>query len=200
MRILTLIVILISFCGPATLAREVDSDVQKVLDARIEAVKVLKNYSQNYTNVADSRRIASHMAELLEKAGLGKAVGIVRRACEQNPQMTANTGWISQIISLCDRGFLSSKNELIEIFIHESYHLYEGAYYIPENYPKLYQEIKQASEERIPYMQVLEDSEKRATTIELEVMRGTYKCVFIDTEYFKSILGLKKNKDYFICK
>lgn len=200
MRVLMFALVLISLCGLRAWAQGVDPDIrEKVLAARIEAISVIQHYSQNPSYDRKTREVATRMADLLEKAGIVPAVGMIKQTCKNNPRIIANTDWITQGVALCDRGLSASTNELIQIFIHEAYHLYEGKFYMPQYYPDIYKKILANPLYEVG-PRITDESETRAATIELKIMLKTYGCVFLDTGYFKSLLGKRKSIDYFMCK
>ena len=200
MRIV-LITLILSIFGFQAQAQKADPAIRaKVLAARAEAIQVIREYSENANYDAEMRKTAGLMADLLEKAGIIPAVGVSLKNCEKNVDMEANTGAISQVISLCHYGISSSENEIIQIFIHEAYHLYEGVYYLPEYNFEFYEKLRGDPGGTIWPQDLSDASEKRASKIELEIMQKTYGCVFSVTTYYKDLLGLKKGKDFFVCK
>ncbi len=172
----------------------------KILGAKAKAISVMREYSENEAYDSDIRKAARLMADLLEKASTAPAVGKTVYYCNKNPGVVADTDWVSQVISLCPRGLSSTREDLIQTFIHEAYHLYEWKYYIPEHFPKFYKKLMLDPNVILDYPDFSEDCERRAATIELEIMLKTYKCVYSVTTYFKDLLGLNKGRDYFICK
>ncbi len=200
MRIV-LITLILSIFGFQAQAQKADPAIRaKVLAARAEAIQVIREYSENANYDAEMRKTAGLMADLLEKSRTIPAVGVVFKLDCSDSATEASTGWISQIISLCPTGLSSTPNELVQTFIHEAYHLYEGIYYIPLHHQDYYQKITQDVGEKLKRPDLLEASEKRAATMELEIMLKTYECVYSETTYFEDLLGLVNGKDFFICK
>jgi hypothetical protein len=199
MRILVFTLILISFFKLPARAQGVDHGVrEKVLSANDEAIRIMRTYSENSNNNFEYRKAAKRMANLLEKSAIAPADNMTMQRRIKNPMLQAVTGLNTHLVSLCPYALQSNKNELIQIFIHESYHLYEGDYYYRMYNPELYKKFLTNNF----YMTSAEadDSERRASIIELQIMLKTYGCVFSTSSYFKRLLGLEKNKDYFICK
>lgn len=200
MKFLVLALILtFSTAGSLVQAQTIDPVVRdKVLSAYKEAINVLNEYSQNPKGNSEDREISKLMAELLEKADFGPAIENAMDDCIKDPKMEAGTGLKSQNILLCPYGLSLSKNQLIQTFIHESYHLYEGKYYYRIYQSELYRkfldnDFKMTNSET-------RESERRATIIEVEIMLKTYGCVFSKSGYFRPLLGLVENRDYTICK
>jgi hypothetical protein len=200
MRILVFTLILISFFKLPARAQGVDHGVrEKVLAAKAEAIRVIQTYSHYHKNDRQESEMTKAMADLLEESSTAQAVGQTLRYCNTNPNVVADTDWISQVVAICPYGLTLSKDNLIQTFIHEAYHLYEGKYYMPKYYPDIYKKILSNPQFEVgPHIR--DESEKRAATIELKIMKETYGCVFSVTSYFDDLLGLVRNKDYFICK
>jgi hypothetical protein len=198
MRVLMFALVLISLCGLPARAQGIDSVISnKIRDANYEAIRIMKMYSKSPSNNFEYREIAKRMANLLEKAPIAPADNRTLKKCLSDPKMEAGTGQISQIISICPKGLSLNIDELIQTLIHESYHLYEGKYYYPNYNPTLYKKLLEDGE-----MTQIEakDSERRATTMEIDIMQQTYGCVFSTSTYFKQLLGLTENNGYTICK
>jgi hypothetical protein len=201
MKILALIIILSSLCGLPAQAGGVDPGIrEKVLAAKAEAIEAIRIYSMDSKYDQHMRKIAAKTADLLEKSSTIPAVGMALESCNEHPSAVAGTDGLSGVIALCQYGLDSTKNDLIQTFIHEAYHLYDGVYYIPQKYPAYYNEVKLHPEAYKKYPQIVTAAEKRAATFELEIMLKIYKCVFSETSYFKDLLHLQKGRDFTVCK
>jgi hypothetical protein len=199
MKFLALALILTFFGGSFAGAQTIEPEVrEKVLGAYHEAIEVLNEYSKNPQYKPQYRETTRLMAELLDKADFGFASEKSMGECIKDPKMEAGTGLRSQTIMICPYGLSLSKNQLIQTFIHESYHLYEGKYYYRTYKPDLYKKFL-ANDFDMTRPET-RDSEKRATIMELEIMLKTYGCVYSTSGYFRPLLGLVENKDYTICK
>ena len=83
MRIV-LITLILSIFGFQAQAQKVDPSVRlKVLAAKAEAIRVIREYSENANYDAEMRKTAGLMADLLEKSRTIPAVGVVLRHCEK---------------------------------------------------------------------------------------------------------------------
>ena len=200
MRIV-LITLILSLFGYQAQAQKVDPSVRaKVLAARAEAIQVIREYSENADYDAEMRKTAGLMADLLEKSRTIPAVGTNLRVGCRKKTTTAYADMISQIITLCPLGLSSSDGDLVQTFVHEDYHLYEGIYFFPIYEPEFYEELQLNPSDALNNRKVVINSEKRASAMELEIMFRAYKCVYSETSYFEDLLGLVKGEDFVICK